>query len=111
MLPASDRPNLLAGAHPRAATASLWGCIAKPGCDEPAVLPPRPGRTGAFGAAVQGSDLRPPRGDVAQFSFAMGHFVENAGATATVRLLETLRSSSQADASFLRWLTLPVVPG
>src|SRR4029077_13046382 len=55
-------------------------------------------RMGVFGASSQARTFDYQAGDVGYVPFAMGHYVENIGATA-VRFLEIFKSSYYADVS------------
>jgi oxalate decarboxylase len=62
-------------------------------------------RMGVFAAAGQARTFDFQGGDVGYVPFAMGHYVENTGAT-TLRFLEVFRSSYYADLSLNQWLAL-----
>jgi oxalate decarboxylase len=62
-------------------------------------------RVGVFAAAGQARTFDFQGGDVGYVPFAMGHYVENTGAT-TLRFLEMFKSSYYADLSLNQWLAL-----
>jgi len=62
-------------------------------------------RMGVFAAAGQARTFDYQGGDVGYVPFAMGHYVENTGAT-TLRFLEMFKSSYYADLSLNQWLAL-----
>jgi oxalate decarboxylase len=62
-------------------------------------------RMGVFAAAGQARTFDFQGGDVGYVPFAMGHYVENTGAT-TLRFLEMFKSSYYADLSLNQWLAL-----
>jgi oxalate decarboxylase len=62
-------------------------------------------RMGVFGASSQARTFDFQAGDVGYVPFAMGHYVENIGAT-PVRFLEMFKSSTYADLSLDQWLAL-----
>jgi oxalate decarboxylase len=62
-------------------------------------------RMGVFAASGQARTFDFQAGDVGFVPFAMGHYVENTG-TATLRFLETFKSSYYADVSLNQWLAL-----
>ena len=62
-------------------------------------------RMGVFGASGQARTFDFRAGDVGYVPFAMGHYIENAGAT-PVRFLEVFKSSTYADVSLHQWMAL-----
>jgi oxalate decarboxylase len=62
-------------------------------------------RMGVFAASGQARTFDFQAGDVGFVPFAMGHYVENTGAT-TLRFLEVFKSSYYADVSLNQWLAL-----
>jgi oxalate decarboxylase len=62
-------------------------------------------RMGVFGASGQARTFDYRAGDVGYVPFAMGHYIENTGAT-TLRFLEMFRSSYYADLSLDTWMAL-----
>jgi oxalate decarboxylase len=60
---------------------------------------------GVFVASGQARTFDFQSGDVGYVPFAMGHYVENTGAT-TLRFLEMFKSSYYADLSLDQWLAL-----
>jgi oxalate decarboxylase len=63
------------------------------------------GRMGVFGASGQARTFDFRAGDVGYVPFAMGHYIENTGAT-PLRFLEMFKSSYYADVSLDQWLAL-----
>jgi oxalate decarboxylase len=63
------------------------------------------GRMGVFGASGQARTFDFTAGDVGYVPFAMGHYVENTGAT-PLRFLEMFKSSYYADLSLDTWMAL-----
>lgn len=63
------------------------------------------GRMGVFAASGQARTFDFAAGDVGYVPFAMGHYVENTGAT-PLRFLEMFKSSYFADVSLNQWLAL-----
>ena len=61
------------------------------------------GRVCCFGSSADTFDFQ--AGDVGYVPFAMGHCVENTGAT-TLRFLEMFKSSYYADVSLNQWMAL-----
>jgi len=62
-------------------------------------------RMGVFGASDQARTFDFQAGDVGYVPFAMGHYIENTGAT-PVRFLEVFKSSTYADVSLHQWMAL-----
>ena len=62
-------------------------------------------RMGVFGASAQARTFDFRAGDVGYVPFAMGHYIENTGAT-PVRFLEVFKSSYFADVSLDQWMAL-----
>jgi oxalate decarboxylase len=62
-------------------------------------------RMGVFGASGQARTFDFRAGDVGWAPFAMGHYIENIGAT-PVRFLEMFKSSYYADLSLDTWMAL-----
>ena len=62
-------------------------------------------RMGVFGASGQARTFDFRAGDVGYVPFAMGHYIENTGAT-PVRFLEVFKSSYFADVSLDQWMAL-----
>ena len=62
-------------------------------------------RMGVFAASGQARTFDFQAGDVGYVPFAMGHYVENTGAT-TLRFLEMFKSSYYADVSLNQWMAL-----
>ena len=62
-------------------------------------------RMGVFGASGQARTFDFQAGDVGYVPFAMGHYVENTGAT-PMRFLEIFKSSYYASMSLNQWLAL-----
>ena len=60
---------------------------------------------GVFGASGQARTFDFRAGDVGYVPFAMGHYIENTGAT-PVRFLEFSKSSYFADVSLDQWMAL-----
>jgi oxalate decarboxylase len=58
-----------------------------------------------FGASGQARTFDFRAGDVGYVPFAMGHYIENTGAT-PVRFLEVFKSSYFADVSLDQWMAL-----
>jgi oxalate decarboxylase len=63
------------------------------------------GRMGVFGASGQARTFDFQAGDVGYVPFAMGHYIENTGAT-PLRFLEMFKSSYYADLSLDTWMAL-----
>src|SRR5258705_8544067 len=62
-------------------------------------------RMGVFAASGQTRTFDFMAGDVGYVPFAMGHYIENTGATA-VRFLEIFKNSYYADVSLNQWIAL-----
>jgi oxalate decarboxylase len=62
-------------------------------------------RMGVFGASGQARTFDFQAGDVGYVPFAMGHYIENTGAT-PLRFLEVFKSSYYADVSLDTWMAL-----
>jgi oxalate decarboxylase len=62
-------------------------------------------RMGVFAASGQARTFDFMAGDVGYVPFAMGHYIENTGAT-PLRFLEVFKSSYYADVSLNQWLAL-----
>jgi oxalate decarboxylase len=62
-------------------------------------------RMGVFASSGQARTFDYRAGDVGYVPFAMGHYIENTGAT-TLRFLEMFKSSYYADLSLNQWLAL-----
>ena len=62
-------------------------------------------RMGVFGASAQARTFDFRAGDVGYVPFAMGHYIENTGAT-PVRFLEVFKSGYFADVSLDQWMAL-----
>jgi oxalate decarboxylase len=60
---------------------------------------------GVFAASGQARTFDFRAGDVGSVPFAMGHYVENAGAT-PMRFLEIFKSNYFADVSLDQWMAL-----
>jgi oxalate decarboxylase len=60
---------------------------------------------GVFASSGQARTFDYQSGDVGYVPFAMGHYVENTGAT-PLRFLEMFKSSYYADLSLNQWLAL-----
>ena len=63
------------------------------------------GRMGVFSSSGQARTFDFLAGDVGYVPFAMGHYVENTGAT-PLRFLEIFKSSYYADVSLEQWIAL-----
>ena len=62
-------------------------------------------RMGVFAASGQARTFDFQAGDVRYVPFAMGHYIENTGAT-PLRFLEMFKSSYYSDVSLNQWLPL-----
>jgi oxalate decarboxylase len=62
-------------------------------------------RMGVFGASGQARTFDFRAGDVGYVPFAMGHYIENTGAT-QLRFLEVFKSNYFADVSLNQWMAL-----
>lgn len=62
-------------------------------------------RIGVFAASGQARTVDFRAGDIGYVPFAMGHYIENTGAT-TLRFLEIFKSSYYADLSLNQWMAL-----
>jgi oxalate decarboxylase len=70
-----------------------------------AILHPRPGPDGVFGASEQARTFDYRAGDVGYVPFAMGHYIENTG-DVLLRFLEVFKSSYFGDVSLNQWMAL-----